>query len=184
MMFPLNSILVLLAVFLAVFWEAAFPGIRHILGAQVDLLPALAVFAALETNLVTLTAVCVLGGLFFDSLSANPLGVTVLPLFVAGFAVHLQREFIVRDQAFAQFILGLLASAITPALTVLLLLTMGQTPMLGWGTLWQWTVMTLGGGIATPVIFQLFGLFDRGLNYRHITETSFRPDREIRRGRK
>ena len=68
-------------------------------------------------------------------------------------------------------------------LTLLLLLTSGHTPMLGWGSLWQWIVMTLGGGVATPVVFQLFGLFDRALNYRRTTETSFRPDRQIRRGR-
>ena len=33
-----------------------------------------------------------LGGLWFDSLSANPLGVTVLPLFAIGLAIHLKRE--------------------------------------------------------------------------------------------
>jgi hypothetical protein len=44
--------------------------------------------------------------------------------------------------------------------------------------------MALGGAMATPVIFQFFELFDRALNYRRTAETSFRPDREIRRGRK
>jgi hypothetical protein len=91
---------------------------------------------------------------------------------------------ILRDQLFAQFVLGLAASAIVPVLTVLLMLTKGQVPMLGWGSIWQWIVMSLGGAIATPIWFQLFGLFDRSLNYRRATETSFRPDREIRRGRK
>ena len=38
-------------------------------------------------------------------------------------------------------------------------------------------------GVATPVVFQLFDLFDRALNYRRATETSFRLDRQIRRGR-
>src|SRR6185369_15134808 len=88
----LNSILVLLAAFLAVFWEAAFQGIRYLLGAQIDLLPALVVYASLRTGLITMSLVAVLGGLFFDSLSANPLGVTVLPLFVSGLAIFSQRE--------------------------------------------------------------------------------------------
>ena len=35
------------AAFLAVFWEAAFRGVRHLLGAQVDLLPPLMVYAGL-----------------------------------------------------------------------------------------------------------------------------------------
>ena len=68
-------------------------------------------------------------------------------------------------------------------LTVLLLLTMGRSPMLGWGSLWQWFVMSVGGAVATPIIFLLFELLGGALIYRRTTESSFRPDREIRRGR-
>ena len=179
----LNSILVLLAVYLAVFWETAFSGIRHLLGAQVDLLPALIVYASLTCGLGTVALAAVLGGLFLDTLSANPLGVSVLPLFLVGFVIHQKRDLILRDQPFAQFVLGLAASALVPLLTLLLLLTCRQTPLLGWGSLWQWIVMSLGGAVATPVFFQLFGLLDRALNYHGAMESSFRPDREIRRGR-
>ncbi len=182
-MTALNSILVLLTAFLAVFGEAAFGGLRHWLGAQIDLLPALVVYASLATNLVTLSLLCVLGGLFFDTLSANPLGVSVLPLFVSGLAIYSQRELILRDQLFAQCVLGLGASALVPVLTVLLLMTLGNSPMIGWGSLWQWIVMSAGGAVATPVLFRVFQIFDRTLAYRRATETSFRPDREIRRGR-
>jgi rod shape-determining protein MreD len=183
-MTTLNSILVLLATLLAVFWEAAFSGIRHLLGAQIDLLPALIVYASLCTGLTTMTLVAVLGGLLFDTLSANPLGITVLPLFICGLLLYRQRDLVLRDQLFAQFILGLAASATVPVLTVLLLLTSRHPPLLGWGSLWQWLVMTVGGGVATPVVFQFFDLFDRALSYRRATEPSFRPDREIRRGRR
>lgn len=183
-MTALNSILVLLAVFLAVFWEASFNVIRHLLGAQIDLLPALVVYASLNTGLITMSLAAVLGGLLFDTLSANPLGVSILPLFLVGFIIQIRRELILRDQPFAQFVLGAAASALVPLLALLMLLSLGDTPLLGWGSLWQWTVMSLGGGIATPVFFQLFGLCDRALNYRRVTETSFRPDREIRRGRR
>ena len=179
----LPSILVLAAAFLAVFGETVFSGVRHWLGAQIDLLPALVVYASLATNLATVTLLCVLGGLFFDTLSANPLGVSVLPLFVAGVAIYSQRELILRDQLFAQCVLGLAASALVPLLTVLLLLTLGRSPLIGWGSIWQWLVMSVGGAIATPVLFRLFRLFDRTLAYRRASETSFRPDREIRRGR-
>jgi len=179
-MTALNSILLILAAFLLAFWEAAFSGFRHWFGAQIDLLPALVVYASLVASLPMLTLVCVCGGLFFDSLSANPLGVSVLPLFVPGLAIFSQRELILRDQLFAQFVLGLGASALTPVLTVLLLLTMGHAPLLGWGSIWQWLVMSVGGMIATPVLFLLFDLVDRTFNYRGARETSFRPDREIR----
>jgi cell shape-determining protein MreD len=179
----LQTLLVLGAAFLAVFWEAAFGGVRHLLGAQIDLLPALMVYASLFTGITTVTLLALCGGLWFDSLSANPLGVTVLPLFAVGLAIHLNRELILREETFAHLVLGLGASAATPLLTLLLLLTMGRAPLLGWGTLWQLVVLSVGGAIATPICFELFGWLQRMLIHRSATQSSFRPDREIRRGR-
>jgi len=178
-----QPILILLCALLAVFWQGAFPSIRHLLGAQIDLLPPLMVYAALSASLVTMTLLAVVGGLMFDSLSANPLGTSVLPLFLVGLAIHWRRDLILRDQFYAQFILGLMASIVAPALSVLLLLTLGQTPLLGWGSLWQWLVLAVSGAVASPVLFAVFGWCHQLLGYRRIIETSFRPDREIRRGR-
>jgi len=109
--------------------------------------------------------------------------VSVLPLFVIGLAIHVKRDLILRDQTFAQLVLGLAASAAAPVLTLLLLLSTRHTPLLGWGTLWQLIVMSVGGAIATPICFELFGWLDRTLVHHRATETSFRADREIRRGR-
>jgi hypothetical protein len=179
-----NTILILAAAFLAVFAEAAFQLPRHLFGAQVDLLPALMIYAALNTDIVTVSLLAALGGLWFDALSANPLGISILPLFAVGFPICLRRDLILRELPFAQVILGAAASALVPALTVLLLLTGGQQPLLGWGSLWQWLVMIAGGAVATPVIFALFDWCQHALGYQPQTETSFRPDREIRRDRK
>ena len=180
---PLNTILIFAAAFLAVFGQAAFPGLRQLLGAQVDLLPVLMVYTALNASLATVALLAIFGGLWFDALSANPLGVTILPLFVVGWAIFSQRELILRELSFAQIVLGTVASAAVPALTVLLLLTGGKSPLLGWGSLWQWFVLTAGGAVATPVIFALFNWLNRAFGYQPRTETSFRPDREILRGR-
>ncbi|HLX94540.1 MAG TPA: hypothetical protein VKU37_02225 [Verrucomicrobiae bacterium] len=179
----LQTFLILAAAFLAVFGEAAFPLLHHWLGAQVDLLPVLMVYAALNTDIVTVSSLAVLGGLWFDALSKNPFGLSILPLFAIGFVIYLQRELILRELPFAQFVLGAVASAVAPALGVLLLLTGGQNPLLGWGSLWQWLVMTAGGALATPVVFEFFNWCQRALGYQPRTETSFRPDREIRRSR-
>jgi len=176
----LNTILILAAAFLAVFVEAAFPLLHRWFGAQVDLLPALMVCAALNTDIVTVSLLAVLGGLCFDAMSANPLGITILPLFAVGFAICVSRDLILRVP-FAQFVLGAIVSAVVPGLTVLLLLTAGQNPLLGWGSLWQWLVMTAGGAVATPLLFELFDWCQRTLGYQPQTETAFRPDREIRR---
>jgi cell shape-determining protein MreD len=179
----LNTILIFAFAFLAVFGEAAFPGVRHLLGAQVDLLPAIMVYAALNANLATIALLAIFGGLWFDALSVNPLGITILPLFTAGFVIFSQRDLILRGISFAQMVLGAAASAVVPALTVLLLLTAGKEPLLGWGSLWQWLVMTAGGAVATPVIFALFAWCNHALGYQPRKETSFRSDREILRGR-
>jgi len=179
----LTTILILAAVFLAVFWEASFDLVRQWLGAQVDLLPPLIVYASLYTEFRTLCLVAVSGGLLYDSLSANPLGMTVLPLFVVGLAVYARRDLLLRDQPLAQFILGASASALVPILTLILLLTTGYSPLVGWGTLWQIIVMAIGGGIATPVIFLIFEWLQRALVHQPESQPSFRPDREIRRGR-
>ena len=182
-MSALQTILILLAAFLAVFWAAAFPGTSHWLKAQIDLLPALMVYASLRAGPALIVVLAVWGGLCFDSLSANPFGVSLFPLLVVGFAIYLRRDLILRDQPYAQFVMGLAASALTPLLTVLVLLTGGQSPLLGWGSLWQWLVMSLGGAVAAPIFFFVFDWCDRTFGYRRATESSFRPDREIRRGR-
>jgi cell shape-determining protein MreD len=179
----LNTLFILVAAFLAVFWETAFQGVRHVLGAQVDLLPAIMVYAALCSRFSTVCLVAFFAGLCFDSLSANPLGISILPLFAVGLAVYFWRDLILRDQSFAQMVLGLGAGIACPVLSLLLLLTTGRPPQLGWGTLWQLIVMSLGSAIATPAFFLLFEWLHKSLSHTPVFETSFRPDREIRRGR-
>lgn len=179
----LNTIFVLAAAFLAIFWEAAFSGLRHFLGAQVDLLPALMVFASLCGEFSAVCLLALFGGLWFDSLSANPLGITVLPLLLVGLGIYATREVILRDEVFAQTVLGLAASMTVPVLSLALMLTAGRSPTLGWGTVWQLLVMTIGGAVATPIIFALFDWLRRALAHSPVKETSFRTDREIRRGR-
>ena len=178
----LNTTLILAAAFLAVFGEAAFPIPRHWLGAQVDLLPALMVYAALTADITTISLLAIFGGLWFDALSANPIGISIMPIFAVGFVIYLKRELILRESSFAQFVLGAIASAIAPALSVLLLLTGSQEPLLGWGSIWQWLVMTASGAVATPILFQFFIWCRHALGYPPRVEISFRPDREIRRG--
>jgi hypothetical protein len=170
-------------VFLVVYWEAAFDGVRHLLGVQPDLLPSLMVYAALTQGIGGVVLVAVGGGLLFDALSANPLAVSVGPLFFTGLVVHAAREVILRDQPFAQAVIGAAAGFISCVLVLMTLLTLGETPILGWGTVWQLAVLTIGSGVAAPLWFVCFGWLHRTLAYRRAPETTFRSDREIRRGR-
>jgi rod shape-determining protein MreD len=180
---PLDATLVAAVAFLAVFWEAAFDGIRSLLGAQPHLLPALMVYTALRGGVVAVSLLAFAGGLLFDSLSANPLGVTVLPLLLTGLAIQTRQNLILRSQTFAQSILGAAASVLAPCLSILLLVTMGQHPLLGWGTVWQVAMMGIAGALAAPGFFLLFEWLNQVFSYSGVAESSFRPDREIRRGR-
>lgn len=179
----LQPMLVLLAALVAVYLQTSINALRWLLGAQVDLLPGLMVYAALTGGPGLVTAVALLGGLWFDSLSANPLGTSVVPLLAVGVVVYRNRAVILRDQAFAQAVLGLTASAAAPVLAVLLLLTAGQTPLIGWGSLWQLGVLALGGAILTPALFRFLDWLNRSLTYPVAPPPAFRADREIKRGR-
>ena len=178
-----RTILILSAAFLAVFCESALNAPRALLGAQVNFVPAIMVFAALNAGLPTISALAILGGLWLDTFSANPLGISVLPLLIVGWPIYLRRDLILRDLPFAQFVMGAIASLLVPALTLLMLLSGGNEPLIGWGTIWQFIVLSLGGGLATPFIFALMDWANHALGYQQRSDPGFRPDREIRHGK-
>ncbi len=178
-----HTLLVVAAAFFAVFLQAAFPVTRWALGAQVDLLPPLIVYTALSGGLFPVSLAAVWGGLFFDALSANPLGTTILPLLAAGILVHAFRDLILRTQVFAQVVIGTAAGFFVPLGSLFILFHSGQQPMFGWGTLWQLVVMGAGGGALTPLVFRFFEWINRHFTHAPLAVTSFRSDREIRRGR-
>lgn len=169
--------------FAVVYAETSLDLARLLLATQIDFLPAVVVCTALFADLKSLCLVAACGGLWFDSLSANPLGVSVLPLFISGFLIFCKRDLVLREQPYAQFCLGLAASAAVPLAALLTIYTLGGNPLIGWVSLWQWFVMALGGGAATPLLARLFNWLTQRFNYQTAPESSFRPDREIKRGR-
>ncbi|MBM3877298.1 MAG: hypothetical protein FJ386_11325 [Verrucomicrobia bacterium] len=180
----LHALAILSAAFLSVFVESLPGGLRHMLGAQVDLLPSLIVYAALTTDVTTVALVAVFGGLWFDSFSANPLGISVLPLFVIGFIIQRNQELVLRDQAYARVLLGLLASALVPAATLILMPATAAKPLVTAATAWHWLVMTLAGGAFTPLWFWLFGRLRRTFAYAPMPEHTYRMHRQIKRTRR
>ena len=176
-----NAILILLAAFVVVFAQASFNGLRDVIGVQVDLLPSLVVYASLSSGLPTLTLVAGVGGLWADSLSANPPGISVLPLFLIGLLIERYHGLILRDLTFTQLVLGLAVSAAAPVLTLLLLVSVGAKPLVGWFSLWQWLVMSLAGALMTPVWFMAFDRVNRVLNYRPPTRIKTTLPRRVRK---
>ena len=147
------TMFVLAAAFVAGFLEASVGFFGKLFGAQVDVLPALMVYVALTLGFTTIVLLAICGGMWFDSLSLNPLGASVLPLLLIGLLIYRSRELLLREHVFAQVVLGAAAGAAQPLGTLFILLNKGQTPSLGWLTLWQWLVMAAGAGAVTPVCF-------------------------------
>lgn len=179
----LNLTIILIAGWVIAFAQSAFASVSQLTGAQIDLLPALMICASLTCGMSGVLFLACVGGLGFDTLSANPLGVSTTSLCVVGTVIHWRRELILRDERYAQHVLGAIASVAAPAITLFILFCAGESPLLGWGTIWQFIVMGAAGTIAAPVFFRLFAQMDRLLNYPLLPETSFRPDRELKRGR-
>ena len=144
---------ILLAALLGVFIESAVTLPRDLLGAQVNPLPALMVYAALQSNVLTITLLAICGAFWQSALSADPLGITLLPLFMVGIFIEFNRRQFARRERFVRFALGAAASASVPLLTLFLLLTLGHKPLLNGFTLWQWLVMAVGGGLLALLIF-------------------------------
>jgi rod shape-determining protein MreD len=174
---------VLVVAYVAVFAQSRFLFLRHTVGAQVDLLPALLVYAGLCCSLPLVVTAAVTGGLWLDALSANPLGVSMIPLAAAGLLCHAYRDVILRDDFGTQLSLGFAASAGVPLATLGLLILVGADPLYGGWFVWRWLVSAALGAAFTPLFFLLFSELDRALSYRPETTLSYRPDREIDRGR-
>jgi hypothetical protein len=179
----LPTVLILLLGIASVFAQASLMWPRRLLDTQVDLLPALMVVTALRLGLPSVVLLSLVGGMSFDSLSLNRLGVTTLPLGLLGVGLHLRREHILRDTPFAQACLGAMAGVVVPVSSLLLTLTTGDSPLLGAGLVWNLVVLGALNALATPVAYELTQWLDDVFTYKSPQQPSFRPDREIRRGR-
>jgi len=177
------SFIIILAVLLAVFAQVRVEWFREIFGTQFDLLPAFMVYAGLNSSIMLMTTIALFGGLLLDSFSSNPLGASVIPLFIIGFVHHQNRSLLLRTTAFAQSVLGLSASATAPLFTCLIILALGESPIIGVGFIWQTIVSAAFGAVVTPALFLFLGRIQKAFDYQQDPGSSFRPDREIKRGR-
>jgi cell shape-determining protein MreD len=169
--------------YLAIYFEATVEIVRQILTVQIDLLPGLIVYAGLRFPLYIIVISGGVFGLLFDSLSANPPGTTTIALTAVGFVIYQFRELLLSDQITAHLVLGMIGSAVAPLISLIVLFGVGEQPMVRWTSIFQWLILSTGGGLATPLWFKLFNRFDTALRYKKAPEGGFRPDREIVRGR-
>jgi cell shape-determining protein MreD len=179
----LSTTLIFFVTWLVVFASTQFAPVSSLIGAPLTLVPAVLVYVALTNHLAVTTALSVFSALGLDALSANRLGVSLLPMFAAAFLIQTRRHVILREQTYAQFWLGAGAGLFIP-LATLAILSLGQRqPIVGWPTVWQWLVIALANGLLCPAAFRLFDALRRTFDYQPVVESSFRPDRQIKRGR-
>lgn len=207
----IHAIILVIAAALIVFFQTIIQWPRQMLGVQVDLTPALVVFAALTVDRSCVVATALAGGFFMDALSMNPPGVSALALCVLGVIIYEIRDLVVREQMPTRMAIGGVASVVV-TLTVLWLnsfwhamhgglpasswetasmLEIGagppgtaeHGPLMGMGTFWQVLILGCCGALATPVIFFVLDLFIKALQHPTIGQGSFRSDRQIVRGR-
>lgn len=179
----LQFILLLLAAFAGVFAEATLNIPRRWLGAQFHVLPPLMVYAALRGEVSTVAGLACVGGLWQDALSADPLGVSVLPLIGVGLLLHRARDLVLRDLPYAQYVLGAGSSAIVMVIKLGIVLTVGADPLVGWGTLWQIAFTAVTGGLISLAAFAVLDGIKPVFAYQPILRPTFRTDREVKRGR-
>lgn len=179
----IHPALLLFATYIAVYLQCRVTLVRDLIGVQPDLLPAIMVYASLTSNLATVGLLAFAGGMWFDALSLNPAGVTVFPLLITGLVLIWFRDLLLRDQPYARQVLGFCAGVAVPALSLLLMMSLGSSPLVGWGTVWVLLVLGVGGAILTPLMFLLFERLRLLFQYQPMETMSFREDREIKRGR-
>ncbi len=134
---------------------------QRITGTRIDPLPALMVCAALRAPVLALTLLAVLGSLWQTSLSADPPGISMIPLFAVGVAVSLNRRAIHTRLWGARFAVAAAAGAFVPLVSVGLLMLLGREPLLGWFSLWQLAVMSLVSGLLALLFFPLLQWLDK-----------------------
>lgn len=154
-----------------------------IFGTRIDVLPVLITYAALRGDLYTTVGLASFSGILFDSLSTNPLGVSLMSLCLVGALLSLLRGLVLRDQALAQMALGASVTLLNPLLNLLILWALGMSPVVGWGTVFQVAVMGVSGAILAPFFFLLFDWLEEALTYAEEPFSRFRSEVEIKRGR-
>ncbi len=180
-------IVILCLAFISIYVATIFDAPRVWLGAQFEITPLIIAYIALRGTAGEAAFASAFGGLLMDSVSMNPLGVSILPLFLISLVLQSSREIMVVESTYTQFIVGLCTGAAGPIMTIMVLgIVDGPEMLLGWVSFWHLTWLSLPCGILAPFLFKLMDKLNTMVTYPRypqISESMVRGNREIKRGR-
>ena len=157
------TLTILLTALTSIYAASAWHLPRQLTGVQLDPLPALMLVVALRAPISAVTALAIGGSLLQSALSSGPVGASLVPLYALGLVIHLNAHSLSQYHIGPRFALGAIAGGVVPALTLVLLVLSGHEPLIGWFTLWQWSVGILGSGIFAVLFFPLLEWLDRSV---------------------
>lgn len=159
-----------------------FSGLRAITGISIDLLPMIMTYIAMNYRVGVIALFSIIGGVMYDSLSANPLGITCFGLFSAGAVINYLKQFVVKTLYQSQSTFGFIACMVSPLISLVAMLSMGIKPLIDVEWLLKIIISAVICGLLTPLVFKFFQWIDHTFNYKPVVATSFRADREIEHG--
>ena len=157
------TLTVLLIALISIYVASAWNLPRHLLGAQLNPLPALMLVVALRSPISTIGMLSIFGSFAQSALSSNPLGLSLIPLYLFGFIVHMYSHSLSHHHSGSRLALGAAAGALIPIMSLGLLLLTNKEPLFGWFTLWQWAIGTLSSGLIALMFFPLIEWLDKSV---------------------
>lgn len=148
---PFFTLALIANVYLAVFIGSADPLFRTTVHVTINPLIPLITAVGCQCGLMNTFLVAALGSFWQTSLSADPFAINLIPLFAAGFVFHQFSGRLNMRDPFTKFVFGALANISVQSATLMLLLTLGHTPALEWGLLWQCIFSSVVAGLLTIV---------------------------------
>ena len=180
-----NKMLVLLlGVYFLIFLQSHWQVPRFWLGFQPDLTPALMVFVGLTMGAGYVSTIALMSGLWLDSLSANPFGMSIFPLFLVGWIVFCFRKKIMAVEFMAQIYLGILGGLLVFLLQLTLLKLLSFNPLIGWGMFFFTMLNAFFCGLAVPFFYLLHKWFKSLFSHSSYEPNNWRNNnRQIVRGK-
>lgn len=160
------------AIYVAVFLEVRVDFTRAWFGAPLALLPALIVYASIRYSIWGVTLVAVVGGLWIDSFSATPLGVSVASMFALGMLLNRKKEYLMHDHPIVRILLGLAMGALVPVLNFFMVAMIWEGTAFNLTQLGSVAFCSVSTAILTPFMFRIFARLHRTFTFRPMREAS------------